>query len=160
MAHPFMSTAKKSSASKFKSMTGKKSSGQNHPDEAQDKALFKKMIRQHDRDEGEYRVGGAVSAPNFARGGRTKGSKKGTTINIAVIGDKGGDKGPMPPPPIPMPPPQPPMAPPPGMGGPGGPPPGGLPTGGLPGMQRGGKVKMTAGAETGKGRLQKARAAK
>ncbi len=152
MANPFAAKAKSSSAAKFKSMTGKKSSGQGHPDEAQDKVLIKKMIKQ---DKGEYKIGGAVSAPRadkFARGGKAKG-KKGTTINIAVIGGgKEGAEGAPPMPPMP----KPPMALPPPGAGPGGPPGGAMPPG-MPPMKRGGKVGMTAGAETGVGRLQKAR---
>lgn len=149
MAHPYASQVKKGSSAKFKAMTGKKSSGQAHPDESQDKALFKRMAKN-----GEFKVGGAVSsgADKFARGGRAK-SKKGTTINIAIMGGNKEQDAPMMPPPMMMP--KPPMAPPP-MG----PPPGGMPTGGLPGMNRGGKVAMKGGSETGQGRLDKARAYK
>lgn len=89
----------------------------------------------------------------YAHGGAVK--KKGdTNIHIAVISPQGEQKPPAPPMPMPMPAP---MIPPPGAG-PGGPPPGGMPPGGM--MQRGGKVGMSAGAETGKGRLQKAKAYK
>ena len=106
----------------------------------------------------------------FARGGRAKSKHKGnnTKINIVVA-----PKGPHPAdgaaPPAPMGPPLlgggpppglPPGGPPPGLGGP----PPGLPAaGGPPGprppglMARGGRLKMTAGAETGQGRLQKAK---
>ena len=149
MAHPFLSQVKSGSAAKYKALTGKKSSGQSHPDGGQD-SKAKKMAGR------EYNVGGSVSAPSFARGGRTK-SKKGTTINIAVIAG-GKDKEEAPPMPMPMMPPMPkaPMAPPPGMDAPGAP--GGMPTGGLPGMKRGGKVPMKAGAESGPGRLDKIKA--
>jgi len=151
MAHPYKAEVKKGSQAKFKSMTGKKSSGQGHPDEAQDKALFKNLIKKHDRE--EYKVGGAVSsgADKFARGGRAKG-KKGTNINIVVMGGK-DNAGPPPMPPMMPPMMKPPMAPPPG-----GPGPGGMPTGGLPGMNRGGKVAMKGGAESGQGRLDKVKA--
>lgn len=60
MAHPFANQVKKGSAAKFKAMTGKKSSGQSHPDEAQDKTLIKKMLKAHDA--GEYNVGGNISS--------------------------------------------------------------------------------------------------
>ena len=104
------------------------SGGKAHADAAQDKKLIKKMMSEK-------------AAGKFARGG--KAGK--TNINI-VIAPQGKEAAP--PMPMPMPiPPRPPMAPPP------------IPTGGggMPGqgMKRGGKV-MTAGAETGPGRLQKA----
>ena len=73
MANPFAGKVKLTSKSKFKTMTGKKSSGQAHPDEAQDKALIKKMMK--NKTGNEYKVGGAVSAPRldrFARGGNIK----------------------------------------------------------------------------------------
>lgn len=145
MAHPYSSQVKSGSSAKFKALTGKKSSGQSHPDGGSD-AKAKKMAGM------EYNVGGAVSAPSFARGGRAKG-KKGSTVNIAII-NGGKDKEAAPPMPPMMP--KAPMAPPPGMDAPGAP--GGMPTGGLPGMKRGGKVPMKAGADSGPGRLDKAKA--
>ena len=159
MAHPYASEVKKGSQAKFKAMTGKKSSGQAHPDEAQDKALFKKMIKQHESTE-EFKVGGAVSsgADKFARGGRAKGKggKKGTHINIAVIapGSKDKEAAPGLPPDIGLPP-KPPMAPPPGMGPPGA---GGPMPPGMPPMKRGGKVPMKGGGDSGIGRLDKIKA--
>lgn len=114
----------------------------------------------------DTKVVGAKSAPRldkFARGGAVSTKKDGkNVINIAVIG--GGEKKEDEAPPLPpmgaMPPPPPPPGPP--MGGP---PPGppmspgigpGRPPGGPPGFKKGGRVKMTAGAESGVGRLQKA----
>lgn len=107
----------------------KRGGSMKHSDAAQDKKLIKKMINEK-------------AAGKFARGG--KAGK--TNINI-VIAPQGKEAAPPPPMPIPIPP-RPPMAPPP------------MPTGGggMPGqgMKRGGSVKMTAGAESGVGRLQKA----
>jgi hypothetical protein len=89
--------------------------GTKHPDEAEDKKLIKKMIREHDDKK-------------FARGGKVKGN----TTNIIIAG--GGQK----PEPVPVPMPGPMAAPPPGPM-PGGPPPG-MPPGPLPMRARGGKV--------------------
>lgn len=138
MAHPFADKVKSGSSAKFKSITGKKSSGQSHPDGAQDsKAKAAKGGYSN-----EYKVGGAVSSPRadkFARGGKTKG-KKGTNINIAVIAPGGKEAGAGAPPGLP--PglgPKPPMAlPPPGPGG------GGIPPG-MPPMKTGGVVKYASG---------------
>lgn len=109
--------------------------------------------------------GGRLDA--FARGGRAKGKGHNTKININIApkGDHPplGGAPPMlggPPPMLGGPPPGlPPGGPPPGLGGPppGGPPPG---LGGPkpPGMMaRGGRLKMKGGAETGQGRLDKAK---
>lgn len=98
-----------------------------------------------------------------ARGGKVKGKgKHGNHVNIAIVAPHGAPSPeagaapggmPMPPPRLPM-------------GGPGMPP--GLPPGGPPGMppgmkppgmmKRGGKVPMTAGGDSGPGRLQKIKA--
>jgi len=170
MAHPFAShrevnPGRKAAVSRVKAYaSGGKAK---HSDEKQDRALFSKMLK----EKGEYNVGGAVSAPSFARGGRSKGGKgkgknKGTHINIAVVAPHGkpDEAATMPPPGLPPGPPPggPPMAPPPGMGpgpAPGGPPPG------MPPMKRGGvayakggKVPMKGGAESGVGRLDKVKA--
>ena len=119
------------------------------------------------------RIDGDSSKPRLDRHGR-KGKDSGkTNINIIIAG-KGGQDGQPPPvgPPMsppglmakpPMPPPMPPPGaggPPPGLGGPGGPGgPGGLPPG-LMGRKRGGRVHMTAGSYSAKGRMQKSMNAK
>ncbi len=134
--------------------------GKVHSDEAEDKKLFKKMINEHEK--GETKVEGHASGgrlDRYARGGKTKGHKKGGThVKIAIV-NKDKDQGAMPPmmPPG-MPPPGGGMPPglPPGPGGPPGLPPGGPP--GMPPMKRGGKVPMKAGAKTGEGRLDKKKA--
>lgn len=109
-----------------------------HSDEAQDRKLITKMMAEHERTEGEK---------GYARGGKVKGN----TTNIIIASQPKDGPTPMPVP-MPMggpPPGGPPMGPPPGAGGP---PPG------MPMRARGGRI--TAGAETGVGRLQKARRAK
>lgn len=101
----------------------------------------------------ETKAGGSKQPGRFARGGKVKHNKGHTNIIIAA---PQGSSSPTPagpqagaPPPIPMGAP----APPPMGGGPGGP--GGPPPPPMPMRARGGKV--TAGALTGVGRLQKAR---
>lgn len=129
-----------------------------HPDEAEDKALIKKMVKPSDLK------------PGYAKGGAVK-SKGKTTVNVIVAPQGGDAQKPMMPPQMPpqgappMPPPRPPMAPPPG--GPGGPP-GAMPPGmgAPPGVMRkdGGRVgkqpaypiKDAAGGA--KGRMEKERA--
>lgn len=161
MAHPYASQAKNGSASKMKSIAGKKTGGSVFSGGTQSKPKFARGGSVE-----EFKVGGTVSPPSFARGGRSKGKHhKGTHINIAVVAPHGkGQEDPAASMPPPMPPAGP-MAPPPGMAPPGAPPPGaGMPPG-MPPMKRGGaayakggKVPMKAGSYSGKGRLEKIKA--
>src|SRR6266853_4433526 len=99
-----------------------------HGDEAEDRALFGKMIKEHDRKE-------------RAHGGRTKkGGKHVTNVIVAPQGGHGAPPMSMPMPPpgagaLPPRPPMPPPGPPPGMGAP----PPGMPPPGMP-RKRGGRV--------------------
>lgn len=192
MANPYRAQAKSTSASKFKAISGKSSSGK----------PFDASPENSDRMAASYkstRTSGADVSPSgkttkrldkYARGGAV--GKKGTNITINIVGKPGEDKPPMPLPlPIPMggpPPGPPPMEPPPPGPIPG---PGpmmrkaggrvnkanggaaekGHPNEGLtrrpppksesvPTAQTGGRVKMTGGADTGVGRLDKAKAYK
>ncbi len=168
-----------------------------HDDEAADKALFKKLIHQH-----ELKTHGSKSKPRmdkYARGGKVKHGGKGhhTKINIVVAPKGGGADVPPPPmagPPVGGPsmagPPAAPMVPKVPMKPPAGPMGGGMPIGMPPGgmkrgggvkprngiassenlkdwanyaskntrYERGGKVPMKAGADSGEGRLQKIKA--
>ena len=188
--HSHKRAARASSKAKFKAITGHKSGGQVHPDEKQDRALFHKMMAEHEHkshgSKGHHRV------DKRARGGGVKHKKHGD-VNVNVVIPHRH--------PMPMPAP---MAglPHPPVGAPmGAPPPGGLPPGfppvagggppGMPPMKRGGRAykrggyiegestagniakwsnrakknsvehaarggRMTAGAMSGVGRLQKA----
>lgn len=174
MAHPF--------ASHREQVTSKKRVGhvmkggkQPHSDVVADKKLFSDLMAKHEAKEAGIAHGKSKGRlDKYARGGRTK-AKEGTRINIVNVApsDKSPpDAGAAPGGPPPMAPPPPP-APPPMMAGPGMPPglPPGGPMGGPPGLRppglmkrggriklaRGGKLGMTAGAETGKGRLQKSK---
>lgn len=150
-------------------------------DEAEDRKMVTAGVHKHERrlhkgeKETPLKHGGSVEGAKhdgkrldrYAAGGRAK--KKGTTVNVIVA--PGGGQGAAPvsvphPVPVPVAAGAPPGGPPPGampprpMGPPGGlgagpmPPPGG----GMPMRARGGGVKMTAGALSGEGRLEKKRA--
>lgn len=119
-------------------LKNRKSGGKvKHDDEAQDKKLIKKMLKQEEK------------AENYKKGGAVKGK---TNINIVIAPSSGKESAmlPMPPmlPPMPMggapvPPPMPMDIPPPMMG-----------------RKSGGRVKMDAGDGSALGRMEKAKNAK
>jgi hypothetical protein len=128
---------------------------------SKDASIGKKALALHSAEHKELKAEGKKDGgrlDKYARGGKTKGKKGGhTKINI-MVAPKLGNEAPPPVPPAAMgaaPPPMPPKMP---LGPPAGGPMGG-PMGGPP-MKRGGKVGMKAGADSGEGRLQKARAYK
>lgn len=119
-----------------------------HPDEPQDKALIKRMVKPEDLRKG------------YAKGGAVKGKGK-TTVNVIIAGDRGQQQ---PPPQMPMMPPPPPAGPPPMAPPPPHPMPPQMPPPGAPGMpmgrKSGGRVSypIEDGAGGGRGRLEKVRA--
>ena len=134
-----------------------------HTDEKQDRALIKSMLAKEEKKE-KRADGGAVQGR--ARGGRADRPHKGagkTTVNIVMPPAGGSGAMAMPPRPMMPPgaaamppgagmPPRPPMAPP--QGGMAPMPPGAPPPGMMPPRARGGR--MTAGAGSGMGRIEKA----
>lgn len=174
MSHPYAQHAEhKKGHTRVKHIL---SSGGAHIDAVADKKLFSNVIAQH--DSGESKVEGRKGPARFARGGKVHKAKGQTNIAIVVPQKSSSpapepQAGPAPPPagPAPMPPPMPP-----GAGGPPGmPPPPMRASGGRVGgdsskenlakwseraksnsYARGGRLP-TAGAESGVGRLQKAK---
>jgi hypothetical protein len=151
MPHPFKSGAKSTSRAKFKALTGKNGIGDGDTDGSELQPASKRMA--------DLKVMGADTMPRVdkrARGGRT-----GSKININILSvPHGSQPGSAPPPQLPAGPMGAAAAPMPGslpFTAPGG---GAPPPGAPPMRKRGGSVKMTAGSESGLGRLQKARAAK
>lgn len=155
MAHPYAEHRQhKVERSRVASMTSKcrASGGKVHADEAQDRKLFGKMLKEVKDPEGK-KAKHRRDRVMRAHGGKVGHGKKGAThVNVIV---NGGGKEPMP---VPMPPPAmagPPPGPPPGpVAGLGGPPPGMPPgAGGMPPMPpraRGGSVKSGPAWEEGK----------
>lgn len=194
MSHPYQSHREKHPGkSRVHKLYGYARGGKVKSDAAEDAAMIKKAIGDHDRqlhggkhtDLANIGPKGKGRMDKYARGGKVKKAGK-TTININIA-SKEPNNVPPPLPPMAGPPPGPPMPPKPPMG----PPPGGPPMGsGLPpglGMkrgggvksgisssenlkkwasyassntryERGGKVPMKSGADSGPGRLEKIKA--
>jgi len=130
------------------------SGGGVHSDEKQDRALIKTILAKEEKKEAKRADGGSVEGR--ARGGRADRPKHGSKTVVNVVAPQMPAAPPRPVPvPVPMKPPMaggPPGAMPPGAAGMG-PPPGGPP----PGMpMRAGGGKITGGALSGVGRLEKA----
>ncbi len=138
-----------------------------HSDEAEDRALVKKMVKPEARMDRGGRTHNDEHRHHRARGGR---AGRGKTVVNVIVGRGGQPQGaapmpppmppPMAPPPPPMPPPRPPMAGPPMPMPSGGAPMGpmGAPPGGMPMRARGGKIPSPKdGGNGGLGRLEKAK---
>lgn len=162
MAHPYQQYREKHPGQKkAKERVSRRASG---GATSADASIGRKAISLHAAEHKELKAEGKKSGgrlDKYARGGKTKGKggKKGnnTKINI-MVAPKVGNEAPPPVPPTDLgaaPPPMPPKMP---LGPPAGGPMG-APMGGPP-MKRGGKVGMKAGADSGEGRLQKAKAYK
>lgn len=178
MVHPFHQHAEhKKGHTRVKHILS--SGGASHPDAAADKKLFGKLIAAH--DSGESKVEGRKGPARFARGGKVHKAKGQTNIAIVVPQKSNSpapepQAGPVPPGPTAGPAAMPPPMPPSGAGGPPGmPPPPMRASGGRVGgdsskenlkgwsgraksksYARGGRLP-TGGAESGVGRLQKAK---
>lgn len=181
MAHPYASARAEHRARAGKVMSscgyangGHAEAGESAADERQDKRMIAAAVHKHERHDhkGEPLTklgsGGRTHLAKRARGGKV------TKVQVIVAPQGGGGAQPVP---VPVPRPVPVGGPPPGMGaplppgaGPGmppgagpmaGPPGGMMPPGGMrPPMMRargGGVPHMTAGGESGPGRLQKMR---
>src|SRR5215475_14533342 len=188
MAHPYSDHHERKVGHQRAKKMMRAAGGEAHADEAQDKALIRRMMRHSS----ESKVPGRKSSSRYARGGKVKGD-----VNITIVPPSGPGALPGPAtagalapalsalaagaarPPLPPPGPGGPMAPPPPMGA-GVPPmpprPPGMKRGGAiagempenegawkeyasrnsskPNRASGGRIKMTAGAESGVGRLQ------
>lgn len=141
--------SKRKKARSMLTKAGYKSGGHMHADEAEDKALVKRMVKKPalKLKDGGCAEGGSVKprADRLARGGKAhgKGGKGHTTVNVVV-----GHPQPKPVP-VPVPVPGGAGGPPPGaMAGPGGPPPPDMPPpggGGPMGLKRGGRAKRAMG---------------
>lgn len=127
--------------------------GKVHADEAEDRKLFGKMLKEVKAPEGK-KAKRRADRVTRAHGGKV-GHKKGSThVNVIVNGgDKGAGVPPMPPPAMMAPPPGPPPGPVAGLGGPppgmGAPPPGG-PVPPMLGRKHGGSVKSGPAWEEGR----------
>lgn len=164
MAHPYHAHREhKANKHRVKHVLGHKRGGAAHSDAAEDRAMIRTAVHKH-----EAHMHGGKSKTRldkFARGGKTKG-KHHTQVNVIVAPHRGppsaagapAGAGPVPPPSLPGGPPKPPMGMPPGgpMPPPGGPPGMGPMKRGGRAYKRGGGIGMTAGADSGEGRLQKA----
>jgi len=156
MAHPFSEHRQsRVEKSRVASMTKncRASGGRVHADEKEDRKLFGKMLKEHDKAPEGKKAKRRADRVTRAHGGKVGHGKKGAThVNVIV---NGGDKGAVPvpmPPPAMAPPPGPPPGPVAGLGGPpppgmGGPPPGMPP---MPPRARGGGVKSGPAWEEGK----------
>jgi hypothetical protein len=162
MANPYRGQAKSTSAAKYKAMTGKSSGGKPFDGSPENSDTIAKSYKSTGTSGPSVpAVKSSARLDKRARGGAVGKGKTNIVINIAPK-----EKEEAMPIPVPVP-----------MGGPGGPPPGLPPKPpGMPGpmvgapqlgppppppggpMMRksGGRVKMTAGAESGVGRLEKA----
>ena len=136
--------------------------GRVHGDEAEDRKLFGKMIREHDRKEADGKgKKHRHDRPHRAKGGKVHKGKKGSTHVNVIVG--GHNPSPVAAPPLPPMAPQAGLAPPPGVGvggSPPMPPPGGPGAGMPPGMPmraRGGPIESNKEVYAKGGRACRAR---